>query len=122
MFAPRNKIFGIKCDCHRAGCSFCDSDGSITRHQNEMFDQMRESLGIKKKLTLNEVKKILYKENPKALLEYIRKGHAYYSSQLSDGKFITFEIPIGDMGDADFRATMDGKLLIRWIIKDENIE
>lgn len=41
----------------------------------------------------NEIKKGLYKENPKASLEFIRKGIAYYFTVLNENK-ITFEIPI----------------------------
>lgn len=61
------------------------------------------------------VKKFLYKQKPKATLRYIRKGVAYYDTCLENGKKIVFEIPIGDMGDADFLPIMEGKHLIRWI-------
>ena len=63
----------------------------------------------------NEIKKSLYKQNPKATLDYIRKGYAYYFTVLEDGTKINFEIPISDMGDADFFSHMDSKLLTRWI-------
>lgn len=70
------------------------------------------------------IKKALYKQNPKAQFEYIRKGKAYYWTFVNeyeeDGTFtshrITFEIPVDDMGDADFFAEMESKLLQRWII------
>ena len=67
----------------------------------------------------NEVKKALYKQNPKANFKFIRKGVAYYLTTIdSDNELIqiNFEIPVNDMGDADFETTMDAKLLIRWIV------
>jgi hypothetical protein len=70
---------------------------------------------------LNDIKKSLYKEKPVAKFEYIRKGKAYYTTWASyenesiDTR-ITFEIPVNDMGDADFLPEMDAKLLIRWIM------
>lgn len=66
-----------------------------------------------------EIKKELYKQKPIAHLRYIRKGIAYYLCQIeSDGDGVTvhFEIPIADMGDADFTTEMDAKLLNRWIV------
>lgn len=64
----------------------------------------------------NEVKKALYKQNPKATFNFIRKGVAYYTTEINETFQIFFEIPVIDMGDADFESTMDAKLLIRWII------
>ena len=64
----------------------------------------------------NEVKKKLYKQNPKATFNFIRKGVAYYTTEINETFQIFFEIPVIDMGDADFESTMDAKLLIRWII------
>lgn len=68
-------------------------------------------------MELNEIKKILYKEKPVASFSHIRKGSAYYSTTLIDGTQIRFEIPVIDMGDADFNYNMDAKLLIRWIVR-----
>ena len=70
----------------------------------------------------NEVKKALYKQNPKATFNFIRKGVAYYRTEIRGEESIPqtfqifFEIPVIDMGDADFESTMDAKLLIRWIV------
>jgi hypothetical protein len=68
----------------------------------------------------NEIKKALYKQNPKAQFDYIRKGNAYYNTVVEDADsgsvFVKFEIPVDDMGDADFFAEMESKLLQRWII------
>ena len=68
----------------------------------------------------NEIKKALYKQNPKAQFDYIRKGNAYYNAVVEDADsgsvFVKFEIPVDDMGDADFHSEMDSKLLQRWII------
>ena len=68
----------------------------------------------------NEIKKALYKQNPIAELEYIRKGNAYYLATVEDDEagsvFIKFEIPVKDMGDADFKKFMESKLLQRWLM------
>ncbi len=81
------------------------------------------------KLSINDIKKILYKDNPVANLQYVRKGHVYYKalirfttgdSPIKESKYINFDVPIVDMGDADFHAEMSGKHLIRWIIKEED--
>jgi hypothetical protein len=67
-------------------------------------------------MELNEIKKSLYKENPRAVLRMIRKSVAYYSANLvSNDSIVQFQVPIEDMGDADFLSSMDSKLLIRWI-------
>ncbi len=63
----------------------------------------------------NEIKKALYREKPIARFIMIRQGNAYYCTTLKDGSTIPFIIPITDMGDADFSARMDAKLLNRWI-------
>ena len=69
-------------------------------------------------MNLNEIKKALLKQKPQASLAYIRKGLAYYYADLSEMR-VRFEIPVSDMGDADFGATMEAKLLLRWILNTE---
>lgn len=69
-------------------------------------------------MEITEIKKLLYKEKPKAFLQHIRKGNAYYQANVND-LTINFEIPVIDMGDADFFNEMDAKLLIRWILKKD---
>ena len=75
------------------------------------------------KLTINDIKKSLYKQNPIAKLLYVRKGSGYYETTIEDvtlgSVYIQFRVPVDDMGDADFFPTMESKLLIRWIIKEE---
>lgn len=58
----------------------------------------------------NDIKKALYKQNLIAEFLCIRKGKAYYSTEISsDGTIVTFEIP-------DFGVEMEAKLLQRWIM------
>lgn len=71
----------------------------------------------------NEIKKLLYKKNPIAKLEGIRKGIAHYSSygvktDSNDLITIEFEIPLTDMLQGDFELEMDSKYLIRWIVDE----
>ena len=71
----------------------------------------------------NEIKKCLYRQKPKATLLFIRKGVAYYESKIeyNDNKeyIINFEVPVNDMGDADFFPIMDAKLMNRWLVLNE---
>lgn len=63
----------------------------------------------------NEIKKLLYTEKPLAHFDYIRKGVAYYQCTVNDVHVI-FEIPVNDMGDADFFPTMPAQHLNRWLV------
>jgi hypothetical protein len=63
----------------------------------------------------NEIKKALYRQKPLATFSKIRKGNAYYVAEIENKKLL-FEIPIVDMGDADFLPYMEAKLLIRWVL------
>ncbi len=67
-------------------------------------------------MELNEIKKMLYRNNVPAKLTRIRKNVAYY--EIPD-KTVTFAVPINDMGDTDFLPDMDAKLLIRYIVKGD---
>ena len=66
-------------------------------------------------MELNVIKKKLYKEKPKARFKFIRMGVAYYYVDLEETR-VQFEVPVSDMGDADFGVSMDAKLLNRWIV------
>ena len=66
-------------------------------------------------MEITEIKKSIYKQNPKAILMYIRKGNCLYETVLLEGEKMHFSIPISDMGDADFFSEMDAKYLIRWL-------
>lgn len=62
----------------------------------------------------NEIKKLLYKVNPKAELMNVTKERIFYLTKIED-KVIRFLIPLGDIEDAKFEFLMDAKLLIRWL-------
>jgi len=61
-----------------------------------------------------EIKKRLYKEKPEARFSHIKMGTAYYYCDLGDENLI-FQIPVSDMGDAQFESRMQAQLLIRWL-------
>jgi len=61
-----------------------------------------------------EIKKRLYKEKPEARFSHIKMGIAYYYCDLGDENLI-FQIPVSDMGDAQFESRMAAQLLIRWL-------
>lgn len=66
----------------------------------------------------NEIKKALYKVNPKAELMNVTKERLFYITKIKVGdeeKMIRFFIPLGDIEDAKFEWLMDAKLLIRWL-------
>lgn len=74
-------------------------------------------------MNLTEVKKELYKQKPIANLIFIRKGIVYYDATIEikendtlQFRTVFFEVPVSDMGDADFTPTMDAKLLNRWLV------
>jgi hypothetical protein len=72
-------------------------------------------------MELNEIKKLLYKENPNAQLMQINKQYLCYRTKVPQEDktlYIHFAIPIHDIGDADFYAEMEAKYLIRWIINE----
>jgi hypothetical protein len=72
-------------------------------------------------MTLTEIKKELYKQKPLAKFMYIRKGIAYYFTDLTQAR-IHFEIPVTDMGEADFGPTMKAQHLNAWILEDKQEE
>lgn len=68
-----------------------------------------------------EIKKALYKQKPVAEFTHIRRGIAYYNTilRIEEEPYthsVFFEIPVDDMGDADFDKQMDANLLNRWIV------
>jgi hypothetical protein len=92
-------------------------------------------------MTKIEIQKALYKQRPTATLCHIRKGIAVYICFLPDvfeegefreyengvpkentGKFIHFNVPVNDMGDASFSPKMDAKLLGRWVVPPKEKE
>lgn len=73
-------------------------------------------------MDITRVKKELYKQKPKALFSHIRKGYAYYNTNLvidDQTEKVMFEIPISDMGDSDFHYEMESQRLNRWILVTE---
>jgi hypothetical protein len=66
-----------------------------------------------------EIKKLLYKQKPKANLIAIREGVASYSTFVEGEERevrVLFEVPISDMGTASFFSEMESHLLNRWIV------
>lgn len=67
-------------------------------------------------MTLNEIKKEIYKQQPTAYFQFIRLGVAYYETQLKEtpivlggeddmvwkGSSVKFEVPTNDMGSVAF--------------------
>ena len=90
---------------------------SVLHTEGRWFESGRDNLNISR-MTLVEIKKALYREKPEARLSYIRGGSAYYYADL-EALRVRFEVPVSDMGDADFGPNMDAKYLIRWITIDE---
>lgn len=69
-------------------------------------------------MELNEIKKALYKQKPKATKSYTGHVNYYYTAELGDGTIIKFKIPIQEMGMTVFGDEMDAQHLIRWIDHD----
>jgi hypothetical protein len=64
----------------------------------------------------NEIKKELYKQKPISKFDFLRKKVLYYSTVLN-GETIRFEIPVEDLGDAQYTPEMESQLLIRYLVK-----
>lgn len=69
----------------------------------------------------NEIVKALYRQNPTAYFRFVRMGVAYYDCTLGDFTKIDFQVPVNDMGSADFLVEMNSKHLIRWITNWNNM-
>lgn len=67
-------------------------------------------------MEINDIKKALYIDNPKARFMKLTKGVMYYVAHLTDGTIVNFSVPTQDMGDASFYADMEAKLLIRYLV------
>jgi len=65
-------------------------------------------------MTLNELKKVLYKEKPTAFLHNTNDGEKTYIAEVSDGKSVFFRIPKSEVTD-EFKDEVPAQLLIRWI-------
>lgn len=69
-------------------------------------------------MELNEIKKALYKEKPKANCTITTPEFKMFSCKLENGERIGFHIPMPECdGMADFQPA---QLLIRWIIRKTN--
>lgn len=67
-------------------------------------------------MTLNEIKKQLYRVNPFAHFISAKKGNLYYEYITEDNMVVLFVIPFSDMGDAAFGKVERAKHLIRYIV------
>lgn len=68
-----------------------------------------------KEMLLTEIKKVLYKEKPVAIVA--GKGDTYYKYKtFCSLGIIEFRVPISDMSDKLFDDKIQGQLLIRWLI------
>lgn len=74
-------------------------------------------------MTNEEIKKEIYKQNPKAQLERIVKGNLIYKTDSVRPYYraVYFSVPFEDIGDATFYSEMEAKYLIRYLNwKDKN--
>jgi len=74
----------------------------------------------------NELKKLIYKQNPYAEFNMFRGGTLYYISKIQvDGEYspvdyqVFFEVPSSDTGTTDFYDKMNAKYLLRWIKNEQ---
>ena len=66
-------------------------------------------------MTVNEIKKELYKQKPTAELLHVDKEGIHYECTLIDGTVIYFSVPSNDIQDAKFYHKMEAQHLNRWI-------
>ncbi len=69
-------------------------------------------------MSLDEIKKILYKEKPIAKQYnwglYMEGAIHYYRTDTSIGRFY-FNVPRNEMGDTEFEEELPAQYLIRWL-------
>jgi len=63
----------------------------------------------------NELKKVIYKTQPIAILLNVRKDGLSYAASV-DNKIVKFFIPYDEIGEVVWFAEMPAKLLIRYLI------
>jgi len=63
----------------------------------------------------NEIKKFLYRNKPDAIFMFATKTGLIYNCNV-DGQTISFQVPLNDIGDGLFSASIQAQLLIRYII------
>ena len=66
-------------------------------------------------MDINEVKKILYKNNPTAKIISVRSDGIVYRAYSGDNISITFLVPLSEIGTTVWFNEMDSKLLIRYL-------
>lgn len=75
-------------------------------------------------MTLNEIKKALYKEKPIAFKARMKaqdklpeqfRGFDIYIATLSTGAIVEFKIPLSELPDGGFGDKESAQLLIRWL-------
>lgn len=63
---------------------------------------------------LNDIKKFLYKENPKAFLYQVRKDGILYTSTYNN-QTLLFLVPLEEVGEVIWEKEIPAKLLIRYL-------
>lgn len=71
-------------------------------------------------VTLNEIKKLLYKQKPIAHRLHSTLEKFEYFCKLDDGTRIYFSVPVPEMGGIVFQEQEPAQHLIRWIKHEEN--
>lgn len=77
---------------------------------------------------MNEIKKELYRIKPMAFFQRMNREFVHYQTKFlpmnvlpAEEMTINFQIPISDIGEAEFGEVMPAQLLIRWIVADETM-
>ena len=67
-------------------------------------------------MEINEIKKALYKQKPKATKDSEDGESFNYSTKLEDSTVINFKVSREEMGEKPFDDIIGAQLLIRWIV------
>jgi hypothetical protein len=77
---------------------------------------MRTSTRIKQKIMSNaEVKKYLYRNKPTAKVKSKMSTYYLYYADI-DQHYVSFLVPIAEMGETPFEDELPAQLLIRWLV------
>jgi hypothetical protein len=69
----------------------------------------------------DDIKKAIYKEKPIAILRYIKKTGILYEAEIEFGPHpVLFQVPISDLGEAEWKIRMPSQLLLRYLIHEND--
>lgn len=70
-------------------------------------------------MELNDIKKLLYKEQYIAGISNVRKDGILYQTNTREAGLLSFLVPLNEIGEVIWEVLMPAKLLIRYLVINE---